>query len=147
MGEPLKQVCRSPNMPAHGSVYDWLASGKHLDFNEMFNEACAMRSEGMADEILEIADNSTNDWIERETKEGRIVKEVDHDHINRSRLMVETRKWLMGKLSPKRYGDKAELNLTGKNGGPIQLTAVPPTAEEASKSYLEMVNGDNKRGE
>ena len=50
------------------------------------------------DEQLEIADNSTNDWVARENGEKA---GTDHDHIQRSRLRVEARKWIMSKRLPR----------------------------------------------
>ncbi len=47
-----------------------------------------------------------------EDKDGK--KALDHEHVQRSRLRVDTRKWAAGKLAPKRYGDK--LNLGGTLG-------------------------------
>jgi len=63
-------------------------------------------AEHFAEEILEIADDGSNDWIERELESGHVVKVADHKHIARSRLRVDTRKWLMSKLLPKKYGDR-----------------------------------------
>lgn len=52
----------------------------------------------MADEILAIADDSTQDFID-----GR-NGQVDHEHIHLSRVRIDARKWLMGKMYPKVYG-------------------------------------------
>jgi hypothetical protein len=42
-------------------------------------------------------------------KDGEPVLAVDHDHIQRSRLRVDTRKWLLSEMSPKVYGDRLAL--------------------------------------
>ncbi len=59
--------------------------------------------------------------------DGKGNKVLDHEHVQRSRLRVDTRKWAAGKLAPKRYGDK--LQHTGEGGGPIRtevdLTGIP----------------------
>jgi hypothetical protein len=60
----------------------------------------------MADDMLEIADDSTKDYVERENKDGSKYTAVDHDHIARARLRVDTRKWLLSKALPKVFGDK-----------------------------------------
>ena len=67
----------------------------------------------MVDELLEIADDCTNDYMERN---GKLV--FDGEHISRSRLRVDTRKWLLSKALPKLYGDK----LT--HDGNVSLTTV-----------------------
>lgn len=70
--------------------------------------------EHWAEEISEIADDGSNDWIQREHESGRVEVILNAEHVNRSRLRVDTRKWLLSKLSPKKYGDKIEL------GGEVQ---------------------------
>ena len=44
---------------------------------------------------------------------------ANNEHIQRSRLRVDARKWIAAKLLPKRYGDK--LQHTGDGGGPIRV--------------------------
>jgi hypothetical protein len=62
----------------------------------------------MFDELLKIADDGRNDWYEREG-----VRCVDHEHISRSKLRIDARKWYLSKLAPKRYGDWLELQHVG----------------------------------
>jgi hypothetical protein len=64
------------------------------------------RTEAMAHEIEQIADDGSRDTYE--DAEGNV--KVDHDVIARSRLRVDTRKWLMSKLQPKKYGDKLDVD-------------------------------------
>jgi hypothetical protein len=45
---------------------------------------------------------------------------VDHDHIARSKLRVDTRKWLLAKCLPKIYGDRVVNEVVGRDGGPIE---------------------------
>lgn len=71
--------------------------------------------EAMAEEILEIADDGLNDFKQ---VDGRQV--VDQENINRSRLRVDTRKWLMSKLAPKKYGDRTVL--AGDPENPINVS-------------------------
>jgi hypothetical protein len=65
-----------------------------------------------AEEIVEIADDATNDWMDRKSGEHTIAV-ADTEHINRSRLRIDTRKWLMSKLAPKRYGERVEQVMSG----------------------------------
>lgn len=71
--------------------------------------ACAMRAEVMANEIIDISDDQENDVII--TPDGNEV--INHNAINRSRLRVDTRKWLLSKLQPKKYGDKLDVEHSG----------------------------------
>lgn len=111
-GEPLRQVCRDGGMPAQSTVYLWLQ--RHGEFSEQYARAREAMMDRFADEILEIADDSTNDWIERENRDGSKYEAPDTEHIQRSKLRIESRQWLMGKCAPKKYGDKQTLEHTGK---------------------------------
>ena len=71
---------------------------------EKYARATEIRAEKMADEILDIADSSENDTIKTEKGEFQ-----NTEWIQRSRLRVDSRKWLMSKMLPKKYGDKIDI--------------------------------------
>ncbi len=71
------------------------------------------QAEIRADEIVDIADDASDDLTT--DKDGKLV--ANNEHIQRSRLRVDARKWIAAKLLPKRYGDK--LQHTGEGGGPV----------------------------
>ena len=61
----------------------------------------------MEDELLEIADDATNDWMEKRDRDGEAIGwMVNGEHIQRSRVRIDTRKWIMSKRAPKKYGDR-----------------------------------------
>jgi hypothetical protein len=74
-----------------------------------YARACEMRAEQMANELLEIADTFDNDV--HLDKDGNEI--INHNVINRDRLRVDSRKWLLAKLHPKKYGDKIEHEHSG----------------------------------
>lgn len=117
-GEPLKSLCAGAGMPSRETVYAWVRSNK--EFSDMYARAKELQLDRMAEDLLEISDDGTNDWMERATRSGDVETVVNNEHINRSRLRVDTRKWLLSKLMPKKYGEKTALELTGKDGGPVQ---------------------------
>ena len=112
-GKSLRSICRDDAMPAISTVMGWLFDGKHEDFPEQYARAREAQAEVRADEIVDIADDDTNDFMA--DKDGKLV--ADHEHIQRSRLRVDARKWIAAKLLPKRYGDK--IQHTGEGGGPV----------------------------
>lgn len=119
-GESLRQVCRDEHMPHESTVRLW-----HVEDREGFSTQYARAREAQADrwaeEIIEIADDSTNDWMQIENARGRIIDVPDQEVLQRSKLRVDTRKWLMSKLLPKRFGDKVQAEMTGEGGGPIKV--------------------------
>ncbi len=76
----------------------------------------------MGDEITDIADDGSNDYIEQEQKNGKIARVLDGEHVQRSRLRVDTRKWVLARMLPKIYGDK--IALTGDDGGAVRVQMV-----------------------
>ncbi len=122
-GETLRAVCRDPVMPDKATILRWLGDEAKAAFRDQYAHARDMQADALFDEALEIADDASGDWTE--DKDGK--KSLDHEHVQRSRLRVDTRKWAAGKLAPKRYGDK--LQHTGEGGGPIRteldLTGIP----------------------
>ncbi|RVJ07872.1 hypothetical protein CN193_04915 [Sinorhizobium meliloti] len=85
---------------------------KDEDFGAQYARAREAGMEALADEILQIADSQEGDVIT--TEDGREI--VNHDAIQRARLRVDTRKWLMSKIAPKKYGDRLDLNHSGSIG-------------------------------
>lgn len=114
-GESLRSICLSDDMPGITTVMRWLADESNSAFRAQYARARETQADFMAEEILSIADDGTNDSYTDD--EGR--QRTDQDVIARSRLRVEARKWLASKMAPKKYGDKVQQELTGADGGPI----------------------------
>lgn len=113
-GLSLRSICRRDEMPAISTVMLWLT--KHAAFLEQYTHARDAQADTLADELLEIADDATNDWMEKFGKDGTAIGyQVDQEAINRSRLRVDTRKWIASKLKPKKYGDRLEIETTQKH--------------------------------
>ena len=68
------------------------------------------QAEHWADEIIEIADDSGLDVVNN----GEGGYRIDGEAIQRARLRVDARKWLMSKLAPKKYGDRVTNEHTGE---------------------------------
>ena len=106
-GQSLRQICKNQSMPPEGTVYRWLF--KNDEFRERYEVARQTGLQMWADEMVEIADNASNDWMEREDSDNPGFT-LNGEHIQRSRLRIDTRKWLLSKLVPKKFGDKVDQN-------------------------------------
>ena len=116
MGISMRTVSRDDSFPAMSTMFKWLR--EHKEFSEQYEKAKQESTDAMAEDILDIADNGTNDWIERENKDGSTYEVVNNDAIQRSRLRVDTRKWLMAKMRPKKYGDHIDVTSGGEKVNP-----------------------------
>ena len=108
-GQTLREICRQPGMPSHPTVLRWVTDN-HEDCAQQYALARDFGYEIMADEILEIADNGTNDWMQRQRQNGSIETVTNKDHLERSRQRIDARKWLLSKALPKKYGDKQTID-------------------------------------
>ncbi len=106
-GKSLRSICEQPDMPTEALVRKW--ARLDADFGSQYAHAREAGMDAMADEILAIADETSLDT--KTTADGKTV--VDQEAINRSRLRVDARKWIMSKIAPKTYGDKLDLNHSG----------------------------------
>lgn len=104
-GLSLRQICQRDDMPARSSIHKWL--NEHTDFADQYARAREQMLDSMAEEILDISDDTSGDTVKDEKGNER----QDTEWINRSRLRVDARKWLLSKLLPKKYGDRQILDV------------------------------------
>lgn len=104
-GESLRKICRDDDMPDRDTIHRWLLDKNKKEFYDQYEVACNTRAENMFDELNEIADVSDST-----------------ESPMRSRLRVDTRKWYLSKVLPKKYGDKQIL--AGPDDGPVQITVI-----------------------
>lgn len=110
-GKSLREICDADELlPAPKTFYAWLKEDAEL--RNKYAHAKELMAEKMAEELLEIADDGRNDWMTIQ-RGGEEVEVENHEVVNRSRLRIDTRKWLMSKLLPKKYGDKQEVSVQG----------------------------------
>lgn len=118
-GESLRSICDGEDMPAKSSVFKWL--GEHKEFSDQYARARETQADAIFDEILDIADDGSNDWMQKRSADGSNVGWTENgEALRRSVLRVDARKWMAGKLRPKKYGEK--LQHTGADGeGPVSV--------------------------
>lgn len=109
-GMSVEEICENADMPGTTTVFEWLAST--TAFAASYARAREQQMDVWAEQIVQIADDARNDYMERQMQNGRIERVLDPENINRSKLRIETRKWIMGRLAAKRYGDKIEIEQT-----------------------------------
>lgn len=108
-GKSLRQVCKPAGMPPESTVRQWVVDDRN-GFAARYRRARDLGLDALADETLEIADDGTGDeWTD---DNGNL--RTNHDVIARSRLRVDTRKWLLSKLKPEQYGDASKVELSGE---------------------------------
>jgi hypothetical protein len=113
-GSSLRSICERDGRPDKSTVFRWLAVRK--DFQDQYARAMYARADVYAEEIIEISDDGRNDTYEDE--DGH--ETTNHDVIAQSRLRVDTRKWLMARMAPRKYGDRVTQVQAGDPENPVQ---------------------------
>lgn len=103
-GESLNSICKRKGFPSRNTVYRWLREYK--DFRDNYARATDDRAESIFEEMLEIADGA----------------EAETASIAKAKLQIDARKWILGKMNPKKYSDKQQVEHSGPNGGDINVT-------------------------
>lgn len=95
---------------------------KHLRDCESFAKRYARAREFQADiefeEIKEISDDGRNDWMENNDPDNPGYR-LNGEHVQRSRLRVDARKWRAAKMANGKYGEKLEL--AGDQNAPLTI--------------------------
>jgi len=120
-GESLRAICEDIDMPNIDTIMEWLKVDKELA--EQYARARERQADFYVEQIINISDNSGKDTVV--TKDG--IEQVNHEAIQRDRLRVDARKWVASKLAPKKYGEKIQQEITGENGGAIQVNHMGKT--------------------
>lgn len=130
-GQSLRSICLGEDMPNRATVFRWLANNEV--FRDQYARARDVQAEALADEILDIADDGSNDWMERRDDQGgNIGWKENGEAMARSKLRVDARKWVAAKLLPKKYGDKTLVGSDPDNplppGFSVNLVKAPDAA-------------------
>lgn len=91
-GWSLVKICQQEGFPSTTAVFNWQM--KNPEFREKYDEAQRKRTEFLSEQLWDIADETTGD-------------------VQRDKLRVDTRKWVLARMNPKRWGDRVETNHTG----------------------------------
>lgn len=102
-GETLRAICRGDGMPHWTTIYDWL--DQQPEFALRFARARETGHDAIAEEALAIADEPVGSTDNGGTDTGAVAH---------AKLRVETRLKLLAKWSPKKYGDKQQIEHSGQ---------------------------------
>ncbi len=127
-GESLRAICQAEHLPSDFAVRNWVIQDKPPGISSRYAHARSMGLDSQAEEIIEIADTcrigEKRKIIEgTRDKEGNIgpdqVEVTTGDMIERARLQVDARKWLLSKMRPDKYGDRTVL--AGDKENPLEV--------------------------
>jgi hypothetical protein len=121
-GIPLTHICAGDDMPAPRTVRAWEAEMPEVA--AAIARARELGEVALAEQCLTIADDEHHDWVM--TKKGEVTNEVA---IGRAKLQIDTRLKLLAKFNPKKWGDKQQVEHTGKLSLESLVAGSEPAAE------------------
>ncbi|HQU25004.1 MAG TPA: hypothetical protein PKX13_12065 [Acidiphilium sp.] len=117
LGETLREICRTDGMPDPSTVREWVLT--RPSFSPQYMKAREMGFMTWSDELIEIADDGRNDWMENNDPNNPGWK-ANGEHSRRSQIRIDARKWLLAKALPKVFGDRLQTDVQtlDRNGNP-----------------------------
>lgn len=110
-GKSLRTICQSKGMPHRATVFRWLAHKDNQMFRDQYAFAREEQAEALVDEMLDIADDARNDWMEKIAPNGKSCGWViNSEAVQRSKIRLEARQWYARKMKPKKYGDRIQID-------------------------------------
>ncbi|MCO7478792.1 terminase small subunit protein [Stenotrophomonas maltophilia] len=107
-GKSLRTICSTAKMPSRSTVIRWLADNE--TFRNQYARARELQADTLAEEILDIADKAVLGERLKKDGKGKVLERQTGDMVERSKLMIDARKWYAGKLQPKKYGERVALD-------------------------------------
>jgi hypothetical protein len=106
------------NLKTHTSLF-FVHLGKSTEAQERYTRAVNERTEGQIDEIIEIADDKSEDFIA-----GEHGISPNSTNVQRDRLRIDTRKWVASKMRPQKYGDALKVKHADHEGKELKINAI-----------------------
>ena len=131
-GESVRSICRDPKMPCRKTINNWLLKPELKEFLRQYELAENLRAETYFDEILDIANDSSNDYIEKKTKNGEIVRIANRANIQRARLKIDVLKWSLSKMLPNKFGNRVHTEHSGNVSVKTLLEQIIDDEEKAT---------------
>ena len=133
-GETLTSICKDLEIPRR-TVHAWREASE--SFHAQYARAKDDGFDAIAEETLRIADTPIEGIVSKVDDKGETI--TREDMLGHRKLQVDTRKWLLSKWDPKRYGDRIQTELTGKDGGPVAVIAATIDASQAAEAYRKLM--------
>ncbi len=141
-GESLRGILTTEGMPASSTVFKWLNDVPA--FSEQYARAREAQADAVFDDILTIADDGRNDWMERKSADGGNIGWMENgEALRRSQLRIDARKWMAGKLKPKKYSDKLQIDQNTTLSASDPLMALMERIASSGKPLVKADDGND----
>jgi len=126
-GNSIRTIGEMDGMPVPSTIFKWLRL--HPEFTEQYEKAKEESADALVAQMLDIASEMPMIY-EADAKGDMVATKLDSAGVARNRLRVDTIKWYASKLKAKKYGDKASVEVSGRDGDAILVDHVNVAMEE-----------------
>jgi len=135
-GDSLRKIIKELGKPEIGTFYDWLDADKEKQ--QIYARACSYRAEQLFDEIEEISRNTEMGEVITESSEKGVTV-TKSDMWNHRRLKVDSLKWMLAKMNPRKYGDKIDIHSNGE-----QIANIAPVVNVYTGNAPKLANSEEE---
>jgi hypothetical protein len=144
IGRSVKWICEQEWGPGIDTFYRWLNG--NVEFRESYTRAKEDGAEAVFNEIREIAEDDSGDLLKIKDDEGNVIDvKSNHAAVQRSKLKVDTYKWMLAKIMPKKYSDRLAIDGQTEHTGRVDVSLKNKSDEELVKLAAEFA-GASKAG-
>jgi len=138
-GMSLLAISRLDGFPSDFVLRAWMRDDP--EFYTEYARAWQARADRLVDEIIEIADDGSNDWVDKVDRDGEVIgRRIDHEAVARSKLKIDTRIWVAGRMKPKKFGK------VDPDPEPVrtQITDIDPALpdDESGRIWQDAIRGE-----
>lgn len=110
-GKSLRTVCKNDWCPEGVTIFKWMR--EMPEFLSQYEKAKQESADALAEEIMDIADTPMEgDEVTINADGSKVIKKGDM--LGHRRLQIDSRKWIMSKMKPKKYGEKLDMTTGGE---------------------------------
>lgn len=115
-GEAVTKICREEEQPHYSVFMNWVRNDQ--DLFDQYSRARTIQSDFFFDEMVEIADGEAD--------------------IRRAQVKIEARQWHVGKISPRKYGNRimSQIDATVTHSVKPDLSRLSSDAREELRTLL-----------
>lgn len=139
-GMSLLAISRLEGFPSDFVIRAWMRDDD--SFYTEYTRAWSARADRIIDEVMEIADESSEDWVDKTNREGEVIgRRIDPEAVARSKLRIDTRIWIAGRMKPKKFGRQ---EVPQPDPVRTRIADIPDDASdtEAGSLYRDAIRGD-----
>lgn len=112
-GESLRKICKTKGMPRLSTIFRALGEPSNQTWRDQYARAREAQADALAEKIQDAAE-AAPERVTITIGENATKTSVDAAEVQHRRLKVDALKWIASKLKPKKYGDRQEVEHTGK---------------------------------